>query len=54
MLGDFVCSGWCGVEVRVNGCGSEDGVFGVPSPYWVLGVGDVVLTFLCLGALLVW
>ena len=31
-MGYFVCSGWCGVEVRVNGCSSEGGVLKVPFP----------------------
>ena len=48
----FVCSSWCGVEVRVNGCGSEGGVLGVPPPVCGLGVGGVVLTFLRVCALL--
>ena len=32
MLGYFVGSGWCGVEVRVNGCGGECSVFEMPTP----------------------
>ena len=32
MLGYFVCPGWCGVEVRVNGCDGEGDVLGVPTP----------------------
>ena len=32
VLGYFVCSRWCGVEVQINGFGSKVGVLGVPPP----------------------
>ena len=51
MLGYFVCSSWCGVEVRINGSGSEDGVLGVSPPgLWFEGgrCGSYFLAGWCL------
>ena len=46
MLVYFVCSSWCGVEVRINGCGSEGGVLGVPPPSLGFGGGGRCSDFL--------
>ena len=39
-LGYFVCSSWCGVDVRIDGSSSEGNVLGVPLPgLWFGGRG---------------